>query len=95
MISSADILNTRVLAVDDLEVNVPLLEPMLRGVGYAAITSDSVAGRVQVTDATRQRRGKPFLLEERGIIKAKGIGELPTWFLAGRSNALSECSPGC
>jgi adenylate cyclase len=49
--------------------------------------SHGVAGRVQVTDATRQRLSEPFLLEERGIIKAKGIGELRTWFLAGRSSA--------
>jgi adenylate cyclase len=48
--------------------------------------SHGVAGRVQVTEATRRRLGEPFLFEERGIIDAKGLGELHTWFLAGRSN---------
>jgi PAS domain S-box-containing protein len=47
--------------------------------------SHGVAGRVQVTDATRCRLGEPFLFEERGTIEAKGIGELRTWFLTGRS----------
>ena len=46
--------------------------------------SQGVAGRVQITDATRRRLGEPFLFEERGIIKVKGIGEQHTWFLAGR-----------
>jgi hypothetical protein len=52
--------------------------------------SRGVAGRVQVTDATRRLLGEPFLFEERGIIDAKGIGELHTWFLAGRNRASSE-----
>ena len=51
--------------------------------------SHGVAGRVQVTDATRRRLGEPFLFEERGIIEAKGMGALHTWFLAGRSSAPS------
>ncbi|WP_269506983.1 adenylate/guanylate cyclase domain-containing protein [Burkholderia sp. IMCC1007] len=49
--------------------------------------SQGVAGRVQVTEATRNRLGDSFLLEERGTITAKGIGELRTWFLAGRAGA--------
>jgi PAS domain S-box-containing protein len=47
--------------------------------------SHGVAGRVQVTEATRQRLGEPFLLTERGRIAAKGLGELRTWFLLGRT----------
>ena len=39
MISAADILNARILIVDDQDANVLLLERMLRGVGYACITS--------------------------------------------------------
>jgi putative two-component system response regulator len=39
MISSSDILHGKVLIVDDLEVNVLLLERMLRGAGYESITS--------------------------------------------------------
>ena len=39
MVSNADILNAGILIVDDLEANVQLLEQMLRGAGYACITS--------------------------------------------------------
>ena len=39
MVSSADILNARILIVDDQEVNVLLLERMLRAAGYVSITS--------------------------------------------------------
>lgn len=51
--------------------------------------SHGVAGRVQVTDATRNRLGEPFHFQERGMIKAKGIGTLHTWFLSGRSGTQS------
>ncbi|AQV94872.1 cyclase [Cupriavidus necator] len=47
--------------------------------------SQGVVGRVQVTDATRQQLGDPFLLEEHGLIAAKGIGDLHTWLLVGRT----------
>ncbi len=47
--------------------------------------SQGVVGRVQVTDATRQQLGAPFRLEERGMIAIKGIGDLHTWLLAGRT----------
>jgi len=52
--------------------------------------SHGVAGRVQVTDATRQLLGEPFLFEDRGIIEAKGMGELHTWLLVPRQSALPE-----
>ncbi|SOY44341.1 putative regulatory protein [Cupriavidus taiwanensis] len=45
--------------------------------------SHGVAGRVQVTDATRRLLDELFLFEERGVIEAKGIGSLHTWFLTG------------
>lgn len=48
--------------------------------------SHGVAGRVQITDATRSRLGARFLLEERGVIDVKDMGELRTWFLTGRSS---------
>ncbi|AEI82645.1 adenylate cyclase Cya (plasmid) [Cupriavidus necator N-1] len=51
--------------------------------------SHGVAGRVQVTDATRHRLGEQFLFEERGTIVAKGIGLVHTWFLSGRTVAPS------
>ncbi|RQS61523.1 response regulator [Burkholderia sp. Bp8963] len=46
--------------------------------------SQGVAGRVQVTEATRARLGDPFVFEERGMIAAKGLGEFRTWFVVGR-----------
>ena len=52
--------------------------------------SHGVAGRVQITEATRQRLGTPFLLEARGTINAKGIGELRTWLVAGRTTDSSR-----
>jgi CheY-like chemotaxis protein len=39
MVNSADILKAGILVVDDQEVNVLLLERMLRGAGYVSITS--------------------------------------------------------
>jgi diguanylate cyclase (GGDEF)-like protein len=39
MVSTADILHAGILIVDDQEVNVQLLEQMLRGAGYARISS--------------------------------------------------------
>ncbi|MCP3021908.1 adenylate/guanylate cyclase domain-containing protein [Cupriavidus basilensis] len=52
--------------------------------------SHSLAGRVQVTDATRRLLGGAFLFEDRGIIVAKGIGAVHTWFLAGRCAPVSR-----
>lgn len=56
------------------------------------VESGGLPGHVQVTEATRQRLGDEFLLEERGRIVAKGLGELRTWFLVGRARAAIE---GC
>jgi formate hydrogenlyase transcriptional activator len=39
MVSSLDIMNARILIVDDQEVNVRLLEQILNGAGYVSITS--------------------------------------------------------
>jgi len=46
--------------------------------------SHGVAGRIQLTDSTRQRLREPFQLEFRGAIAVKGKGEMHTWFLNGR-----------
>jgi CheY-like chemotaxis protein len=46
MISSSDILHGKVLIVDDQEVNVLLLERILRGAGYVSITSTMDPGEV-------------------------------------------------
>ena len=39
MVAEPDILNAGILIVDDQEVNVSLLEQMLRQAGYACISS--------------------------------------------------------
>ena len=43
--------------------------------------SHGTAGRIQISDATRQALIHPFSLEHRGIIEVKGKGEMSTWFL--------------
>jgi adenylate cyclase len=43
--------------------------------------SHGVAGRIQITDAARQRLADTFMLEKRGAIDVKGKGEMHTWFL--------------
>jgi len=46
MISSFDILNARILIVDDQEANVLLLEQMLHGAGYVSIESTTDPNQV-------------------------------------------------
>lgn len=46
MISSSDILHGKILIVDDREVNIQLLERMLRGAGYDSITTTMDPGGV-------------------------------------------------
>jgi adenylate cyclase len=43
--------------------------------------SHGIAGRIQLSDATRQALVEPFALEHRGFIEVKGKGEMSTWFL--------------
>lgn len=61
MSSTSDILNASILIVDDKEVDVLLLEGMLRGAGYTAIasTTDSHA----VCELHRQNRYDLILLD--------------------------------
>lgn len=49
--------------------------------------SHGVAGRVQVAESTRRLLGEPFTLEVRGALEVEGMGEMPTWFVAGRTSA--------
>jgi adenylate cyclase len=53
----------------------------------ARMESHGVPGRIQITEAVRQRLGPTFALEERGVIDVKGKGEMRTWFLTGRGAA--------
>src|ERR1035438_5791093 len=61
MVSPADILNARILVVDDQEPNVRLLEGMLRIAGYTSI--ESTTDPTQVCELHRQRRYSLILLD--------------------------------
>lgn len=45
--------------------------------------SHGIAGRIQLSDASRLALIQPFALEHRGVIEVKGKGEMSTWFLNG------------
>jgi CheY-like chemotaxis protein len=61
MVSSADILNARILVVDDKEANVRLIEGMLRIAGYASI--ESTTDPVEVCELHRKNRYALILLD--------------------------------
>jgi class 3 adenylate cyclase len=45
--------------------------------------SQGQPGKIQLTDATRQLLGDRFIVEERGVISVKGLGEMRTYLLTG------------
>ena len=47
--------------------------------------SHGVAGRVQITERTRQALGASFPLEERGTMEIEGLGATKTWFVGGHT----------
>jgi adenylate cyclase len=49
----------------------------------ARMESDGAPGRIQVTDAFRDLTAGAFVLEERGVLPIKGIGDTRTYWLAG------------
>lgn len=61
MVNSADILKAGILIVDDQEVNVLLLERMLRGAGYVSIMSTTVPN--EVCELHRKNRYGLILLD--------------------------------
>src|SRR6202166_4698253 len=61
MVSSADILNARILVVDDKEANVRLIDGMLRVAGYASI--DSTTDPKRVCELHAQNRYSLILLD--------------------------------
>jgi magnesium transporter len=63
VISSADILNARILVVDDKQANARLLESMLRGAGYARV--ESTADPNEVCELHRKNRYDLILLDLR------------------------------
>ena len=86
MVSSADILNARILIVDDKEANVRLLEGMLRVAGYTSVESTTDPNRV--CELYRQNRYSLILLDLQmpgmdgfevmeGLKEIEGDGYLP------------------
>jgi serine phosphatase RsbU (regulator of sigma subunit) len=61
MVSPADILNARILVVDDLEANVLLLEGMLRIAGYTSV--ESTTDPTEVCELHRKNRYSLILLD--------------------------------
>ena len=61
MVSTADILNARILVVDDLEANVLLLKGMLRIAGYQSV--ESTTDPSQVCELHRKNRYSLILLD--------------------------------
>ena len=61
MVSPADILNARILVVDDRDANIRLLEGMLRIAGYASI--ESTTDPTQVCELHRRNRYSLILLD--------------------------------
>ncbi len=81
MISASDILQGKILIVDDMEANVLLLERMLRGAGYASI--ESTANPVQVCALHRNNRYDLILLDLQmpgmdGFQVMEGLKEIET-----------------
>lgn len=61
MVCEADILNARILVVDDLEANVRLLDRTLRGAGYSSVAS--TRNSVEVCELHRENRYDLILLD--------------------------------
>ena len=81
MISSSDILNARVLIVDDQETNVLLLERILRGAGHASVAS--TMDPRQVCELHRKNRYDLILLDLQmpgmdGFQVMEGLKEIET-----------------
>ena len=86
MVSAADILNARILVVDDKEANVRLLEGMLRVAGYTSV--ESTTDPTEVCELHRQNRYSLILLDLQmpgmdgfqvmeGLKEIEGDGYLP------------------
>jgi class 3 adenylate cyclase len=51
--------------------------------------SQGTPGRIQITEPTRELLGDEFECEPRGTVSVKGKGEMETWYLVGRRDAVS------
>jgi len=81
MVSLADILNARILVVDDQEANVRLLEGMLRVAGYASV--ESTMNPAEVCELHRKNRYSLILLDLQmpgmdGFQVMEGLKEIET-----------------
>ena len=56
--------------------------------------SHGMDGYVQMTDATRKRLDEKFTMQERGVIDVKGIGQMNTWLLTGRTDVAASAGAG-
>ena len=52
--------------------------------------SSGMPGMVHISEQTEQELRGHFLLEERGFVECKGLGQVKTFFLKGHSNPLSR-----
>ena len=81
MVDSSDILNARVLIVDDQDASVLLLERMLQGAGYTAVTS--TRNPLEVCELHRTHRYDLILLDLQmpgmdGFQVIEGLKEIET-----------------
>jgi class 3 adenylate cyclase len=54
--------------------------------------SHGVPGRIQVTQAVKERLAEAFVLEPRGLIDVKGKGPTPAWFLVERARPTGQAA---
>jgi adenylate cyclase len=47
--------------------------------------SHSIAGKIQISGATRAQLSDQWRVESRGVVEIKGKGPMETWFLEGRA----------
>jgi class 3 adenylate cyclase len=47
--------------------------------------SSGAPGKVHLSEQTQSALGKDFILEERGMVECKGLGQVKTFFLTGRN----------
>jgi class 3 adenylate cyclase len=52
--------------------------------------SQGTPGRIQITEPTHELLSGEFEYEPRGTVSVKGKGEMETWYLVGRREAVSD-----
>jgi CheY-like chemotaxis protein len=101
MFTASDLLNASILIVDDKEANVLLLERMLRGAGYVALSS--TMDPHTVCDLHRENRYDLILLDLQmpamdgfqvleGLKQIEEDGYLPVMVITARCNSAPKIS---